>query len=92
MKKMAMLVGLVALAVVLVAPTALAAAHQCAGRPCTGTASANRLDERPGNVVPRHDLWARRPRRAALRLLHSRQGPPLRQPGPRQAERPRRRL
>jgi hypothetical protein len=52
MRKIAMLAGLVTLMTVLFAPVALAMAHQCAGRPCTGTNSANTLYERPGNGTP----------------------------------------
>ena len=52
MRKLAMLVGVVALMTMLFASAAFGFAHRCAGSPCTGTNSANMLDERYGNGVP----------------------------------------
>ena len=52
MRKWTILSGMVALMIALCASVALASAHQCSGRPCTGTGSANTLYERPGNGVP----------------------------------------
>jgi len=53
MRKLAILVGVVALMSVVGTSVALAAAgHQCTGRPCTGTSGKNVLIERPGNGVP----------------------------------------
>jgi hypothetical protein len=52
-RKIAMLVGVAALIIVLAAPMAFGVMrHQCSGRPCTGTNSANYLDERHGNGTP----------------------------------------
>jgi len=53
MRKIAILLGLVTLATVLFASAAYGVMrHQCAASPCTGTNSANYLDERPGNGTP----------------------------------------
>jgi len=50
MRKIAMLVGVVALMTVLFTSAALALlGHQCAGSPCTGTNGPNKLYERGGN-------------------------------------------
>ena len=51
MRTLAMLVGTVALITVLLASVALAAGHQCTGRPCIGTSTKNVLVERRGNGV-----------------------------------------
>jgi Ca2+-binding RTX toxin-like protein len=52
MRKLMILVGMVALMTVLFAPVALAMAHQCSGRPCLGTRGDDVLFERPGNGTP----------------------------------------
>ena len=52
MRKIAMLVGVVAIMTVLFASGALAFGHQCAGSPCTGTNGPNQLYERGGNGTP----------------------------------------
>jgi hypothetical protein len=51
MRKIATLVGIVALMTVQVTSVALARGHQCAGRPCIGTNTKNVLIERRGNGV-----------------------------------------
>lgn len=86
MRKAAMLAGAVVLVIVLFAGAALASGHQCAGRPCTGTNSANTLYERPGNGVPdaiygrggRDVLHAESYRRDADRLYGNRGAAKLR--------------
>jgi len=56
MKKIATILGVVALLSVLCAPGAAVITshnfHQCTGRPCTGTNGKNHLDERYGAGVP----------------------------------------
>jgi hypothetical protein len=51
--------GMVALMIALCASVVLASAHQCSGRPCTGTGSANTLYERAGRDVLRADTHTR---------------------------------
>ena len=53
--KASLAVASLALVIALSAPASPAFGvmrHQCSGRPCTGTNSANYLDERPGNGTP----------------------------------------
>jgi hypothetical protein len=51
-KKIATLVGVVALMTMLLAPVALAVNKQCTSNPCWGTNSRDTLYERRGNGVP----------------------------------------
>jgi hypothetical protein len=51
MRKIAALVGVVALMTVLVTSVALAVGNQCTGRPCIGTRHADTLIERRGSGV-----------------------------------------
>jgi len=52
MRKIATLVGVVALMTMLLAPVALAVNKQCIYKPCWGTNSRDTLYERGGNGVP----------------------------------------
>ena len=52
MRRMAMLVGMMALMVAMFAPMALAIDKQCTTRPCEGTAERDTLYERGGRDVP----------------------------------------
>lgn len=61
MKKLITIIGIAALIVALDAPAYGAMAHRCNGSPCTGTNSANYLDERAGNGTP-DSIFGRRGR------------------------------
>ena len=52
MRRIAMIVGMMALMTVLVAPLALAVDKQCTRRPCEGTNNRDTLYERAGRGVP----------------------------------------
>lgn len=68
MRAVTILVGVVTLMTVVVTSMALAAGHQCTGRPCTGTNTKNVLIERTGNGVP--DVIYGRGGRDVLRAGH----------------------